>query len=515
MRRLTTLLAVVASSSLGGCAYLSTYTRQVELDKASYSLDVKQRVVFSQDLQKTPEKGDRYSQRVICAEPSPDALTVISASAGASAASEIAAASSRSTRDQQSGTDGRSGQSLSVTAALAEQGAFVGLRTQSIQLLRDTMYRLCEGYAAGAISESEFTAMQRRYQSTMMGLLAIEQLTRPVVAAQVVLASSATGSAGPSASDMAADKAIERLDQKVKEDTQAKVDLSAAQAEERERTRKLEENAAEIRAARQKAERETSGDAQAKKAAADAATKPLEDARVALASAQSEAKERLKASTIRADEASRARREAESDVNVARSRAASSASGAGRLAAVRESSAQMTADLTVGIKEIVQEINKSYMRDGCFAIMSSIVKARQPGRDESGGEKSAMELCTEVIRNQEEYYKQEAQRATTELEFRRHELDRRRFEAELQRQANDRSRPAFDAVRPLSLSAEDVERVLRGFAIRPNSAPSAPASATPAPTQPSNAPAGAAGKPNQGKPSAPVSSPAPSASAPN
>lgn len=121
MRRLTTLLAVVASSSLGGCAYLSTYTRQVELDKASYSLDVKQRVVFSQDLQKTPEKGDRYSQRVICAEPSPDALTVISASAGASAASEIAAASSRSTRDQQSGTDGRSGQSLSVTAALGKR----------------------------------------------------------------------------------------------------------------------------------------------------------------------------------------------------------------------------------------------------------------------------------------------------------------------------------------------------------------------------------------------------------
>ena len=54
---------------------LTNYTRAVDLQGGSIAIDVKQRVVFSQARQKTGET-------IVCAEPSPDALTVIGASGG-------------------------------------------------------------------------------------------------------------------------------------------------------------------------------------------------------------------------------------------------------------------------------------------------------------------------------------------------------------------------------------------------------------------------------------------------
>jgi hypothetical protein len=60
------------------------------------------------------------------------------------------------------------------------------------------MYRLCEGYAAGALDDVGFARLQRRYQAIMLGLLAIEQLTGPIVASQVVMQGSASTRMGQS-----------------------------------------------------------------------------------------------------------------------------------------------------------------------------------------------------------------------------------------------------------------------------------------------------------------------------
>jgi len=80
---------------------------------------------------------------VTCAEPSPDALSALSASIGGGISDPKVAAN--------------------FALAQSESAASIGLRTQSIQLLRDGMYRLCEGYAAGAISADDFNRDQRRY----------------------------------------------------------------------------------------------------------------------------------------------------------------------------------------------------------------------------------------------------------------------------------------------------------------------------------------------------------------
>lgn len=135
--------------------------------------DIKTRALLFQPL--TWSNGTRQGPKMgICAEPSPDALSTLATS-----------------------TSGEAGYkdrlSLAFTLAQQEAGSFVGLRTQTIQLLRDSMYRMCEAYLSGAIAPAEYSLMLRRYQRTMVALLAIEQMTQVVRAP--AMAHSASGSA--------------------------------------------------------------------------------------------------------------------------------------------------------------------------------------------------------------------------------------------------------------------------------------------------------------------------------
>jgi hypothetical protein len=80
---------------------------------------------------------------ITCAEPSPDALTALSTSVGTSAETAKAIAN------------------LAISSV--ESAASIGLRTQSIQQLRDGMYWPCEAYAGGAMDDAEYNSQQRRY----------------------------------------------------------------------------------------------------------------------------------------------------------------------------------------------------------------------------------------------------------------------------------------------------------------------------------------------------------------
>lgn len=158
-----------------GCANWSSVYRDFKPDEGtSVSIDAKQRVVYSI----TKDYGDGKAWRAVCAEPSPDALSALSATLGLDA--------------------GSAAKALGLAFSSQEGAASIGLRTQTIQTLRDAMYRLCEGYASGAIDDTGFTRLQRRYQAVMLGLLAIEQLTGTVVAQQATLGSSGSARLGQS-----------------------------------------------------------------------------------------------------------------------------------------------------------------------------------------------------------------------------------------------------------------------------------------------------------------------------
>ncbi len=130
---------------------------------AGVFIDAKQRAVLSN---RRPDKDIR----VVCAEPAPDALSAIAAQAGVSV-SDISNA-------------------VSAEGGASEAAANIGLRTQTIQTLRDGFYRVCEAYMNG-LSEEQYSIMLRRFQTNMIALLAIEQLTGSVKGGDAVVSASA------------------------------------------------------------------------------------------------------------------------------------------------------------------------------------------------------------------------------------------------------------------------------------------------------------------------------------
>ncbi|HVK81796.1 MAG TPA: hypothetical protein VM915_14415 [Verrucomicrobiae bacterium] len=188
MRKLIVALCAAHALLLGGCASVGNFTsiyREEDLGEgATVFVDAEQWAVLniprrvplltSDGNLRRDSEGNivTYEERVVCSMPSPDAIAA-------------AAASGNLTLDNPGGSSGGAGFSASEAAAA------IGLRTQSIQLLRDAMFRMCEGYAAGAIDQIEYGIMLRRFQSNMIAILAIEQLTGAVVAGQAAVSSGA------------------------------------------------------------------------------------------------------------------------------------------------------------------------------------------------------------------------------------------------------------------------------------------------------------------------------------
>lgn len=152
--------------TLSGCAAFNAYHNKDSIKgSGSTSVDAKQRFLLY--------KEDEENGLIYCAEPSPDAVSAFSAAIDG----EI-----------KNPTD----VGLVMKSVFSESTATIGLRTQSIQLLRDAMYRNCEGYLAGALEKDDYLLLQKSYQKSMVTLVAIEQLTRAVAPGQVVINSEAS-----------------------------------------------------------------------------------------------------------------------------------------------------------------------------------------------------------------------------------------------------------------------------------------------------------------------------------
>jgi hypothetical protein len=182
VRRMLSTVAVTGGVFLSGCADWDTYNNKVGIGSErthEVFVDAKQRAVITVPATATTYTYDGKGvakTRVdtvlrVCAEPSPDALSALALSASGSA-----------------DVQGKANVMAGISAA--ESAASIGLRTQSIQLMRDAGYRLCEAAASGLLSSFQFETLERRYQSAMVAILAIEQLTGTVKAQQVSLANS-------------------------------------------------------------------------------------------------------------------------------------------------------------------------------------------------------------------------------------------------------------------------------------------------------------------------------------
>lgn len=124
-----------------------------------------ERTVFGVEGQPVlDDRGEPVASIAVCAEPSPDALQSTALALGGEASAEAVVAV------------------LKASFVRSETQDYVGLRTQTIQLLRDAYFRLCEAFMNDGVDAIAYDVLQRRFQSQIVALLAVEQLTGAVVA---------------------------------------------------------------------------------------------------------------------------------------------------------------------------------------------------------------------------------------------------------------------------------------------------------------------------------------------
>lgn len=169
--RMLCLLLLCATAA--GCANVNTLARSSSIPTQrggkAIHLDAQQRLVV-------------FTAMKYCAEPSPDALAAYAAALGFSGSK-------------------LPGDSLSASGALNSVAGSIGLRTQSITLMRDTLYRNCEAALNGYLGPEQMAVLMSRSQDLTAVILAIEQLTGAVAAPPVTLN---TGGSSSSASTLAA-----------------------------------------------------------------------------------------------------------------------------------------------------------------------------------------------------------------------------------------------------------------------------------------------------------------------
>jgi len=141
----------------------------------------------------------------ICSEASPDVFSAISSSFSADA--DI------------SGT-----QKFQLGLAIAESASTIE-RTQTVNLLRESMFRTCERWLSGAIDKETFIIQAARDQRSMVAVLAVEQLTGAVKAQSTII-----GGPGTSSSIADGEQVVALINQFTTERNSARTALAAAEA---------------------------------------------------------------------------------------------------------------------------------------------------------------------------------------------------------------------------------------------------------------------------------------------
>ncbi|MEM1154335.1 MAG: hypothetical protein AAGI44_09345 [Pseudomonadota bacterium] len=159
------MILFVLAGFAAGCANMNSIDRRTSF-KSDSDRQTKEVGVVHLDANQLIASNSEFG--TICAEPSPDALSAVPHSLSGNFSMP-------------------SGEAASVASSLSKSSACIGLSTQTIQLLRDDVYRICELYNAKALEQVGVLILQKGYQDMMVGMLAIEQLTGVVNADQAVL----------------------------------------------------------------------------------------------------------------------------------------------------------------------------------------------------------------------------------------------------------------------------------------------------------------------------------------
>ena len=114
------------------------------------------RMIFRDPVNYDRTDGHIVPTRILCAEPSPDVAKVMEAALSGNIGASI---------------PGQGAGSAAASIATAEALAQLGERLATIQLLRDGLYRACEAYANGALTETGYIVMLSRFDDSMVTMM--------------------------------------------------------------------------------------------------------------------------------------------------------------------------------------------------------------------------------------------------------------------------------------------------------------------------------------------------------
>ena len=243
------------------------------------------------------------------------------------------------------------------------------------------MYRLCEGYASGALDDIGFARLQRRYQAIMLGLLAIEQLTGATVAKQAVLTGSSGAKLGAGLGVISALIAETRI-----REATAKSTLDTKTADLKSKQSKLESVNADL-----KKEVTANGEESVNSKALKAAQKEASDAVLAAEAAKQKAAITSANETAELENLESLRKDLQ--------RASAIASTAGSLVDVSSAAPGHTSDASVetvakAVTKIVTTIvEHDYSREACMDMLTSRNTSNLEGLDKVEALKLKLNFC--------------------------------------------------------------------------------------------------------------------------
>ncbi len=180
MNSIRSFFAIVIALIITGCTNTAKdthYLKSVHVSNqikagtevSGYAVDAKQRFVWlPKRIIVDPVNGGKPVERtIICAEPSPDALSAMSANFSSSL----------------SLSKGETSVNAALMKSFTESAEKIGVRSASIQLLRDALYRACEGYANGVLDDFGYSLIIGQMDNLMKELFAIQALEHSGVVA--------------------------------------------------------------------------------------------------------------------------------------------------------------------------------------------------------------------------------------------------------------------------------------------------------------------------------------------
>ena len=141
------------------------------------SVDAKQRLML------VGNRGGISPKRVTCTEPMPDAIVA-----------QAAFAAGNANVNNPNGISGNG----AFAGGSSESAASIGFRNQTVQMLRDGYFRLCEAYLNGALTKEEYQHMMLNADTFMVVVSALQILgSNPYAPAVTISAGSVNASATP------------------------------------------------------------------------------------------------------------------------------------------------------------------------------------------------------------------------------------------------------------------------------------------------------------------------------